>query len=150
MEEDDNILVDLSNYYCKKCNSFPIDSKIYKCMSLISGTHRCGYFYCSQCLNIIEKCMNEQCNGQKFNIREDKALSRLFANGVKLDSCNFCKAFFRNKNDLKNHISKCNKAFYQCKFCTFQTQNMDEFWNHMVTKHEQDFVNSVNELNLIK
>ena len=115
MEEDDNILVDLSNYYCKKCNSFPIDSKIYKCMSLISGTHRCGYFYCSQCLNIIEKCMNEQCNGQKFNIREDKALSRLFANGVKLDSCNFCKAFFR-----KIIFQNVTKHFINVSFALFK------------------------------
>ena len=149
-EEDNNILIDLSNYYCKKCNNFPGDSKIYICMNLISGTNRCGYFYCSQCLNKIEKCLNKQCNGPKDHIKEDKALSRLFANGEELNKCNFCNGFFQNKLDLKNHIKFCTKAFYQCKFCIFQTQNMDEFWNHMIIHHEQDFVNCVNEFNFNK
>ena len=49
--------------------------------------------------------------------------------------------------ELRQHTLICSKSFYKCKFCSFNTQNMDEFWNHMVKEHEKDFINALDEKN---
>ena len=148
MEEDTNILIDLSNFYCKICNKFPNNSKLYSCLNLISINKKCGYIYCLECLINIDKCINEKCNGDKKNIVENKPLSRLLRNGEILNKCPFCKGSFQKEEELKQHVLICSKSFYKCKFCFFNTQNMDEFWNHMIKKHEKDFINALDDKNV--
>ena len=143
--EEVETFIDPSKYNCKKCNKFPNDSKLYSCFNLISENKKCGYYYCSECLSVIEKCINKECNGTKKNILENKPLSRLLSNGEMLNKCPFCQGNFQGETELKKHLEICSRASYKCKFCAFNTQNMDDFWNHMTKNHEKEFVDALDE-----
>ena len=147
--EEQHIFIDLSKYNCKKCNRFPNDSKLYSCLNFVSKNNKCHYLYCSECFSIIEKCINKECNGAKKNIVENKPLSRLLSNGEKLNKCPFCQGIFQKEIELKKHMEICSRVSYKCKFCIYNTQNMDDFWNHMIKNHEKGFINALDENNFL-
>ena len=66
-EENQDILVDLKNFNCKKCCKFPKELTIYICQNKINNKE-CGFNYCSACVNEMDKCLNKECGAGKDKI----------------------------------------------------------------------------------
>ena len=143
-DDDQEVIVDINNFACKKCGNLPEEFTIYTCQNIVRGTI-CGFNYCSNCLKKIKKCCNTRCGGSIDKIIENTSVSRLLKNAKKLNECTFCGSNFSTEEDLKAHLNSCSGAKYICKFCNFVENDMERFWQHMINKHKEDVVKTLDE-----
>ena len=110
---------------CKYCKQFL--EKPFFCTN-------CNNNFCYDCIKNKKICFF--CKNQtKFE--KNIIIERLLINVKPI--CKYCKKEFKNKKEIVEHKKSHNLII--CKFCDFfETDNKNEFWNHLNEEHKNEII----------